>query len=227
MSLPRVHQAELLDEEGHDPAELAHSLTQVARVNRWLGGNRGLRRHLQPLLDRTGPVRLLDVGTGNAETLADLLAWARRRGRRWSGIGVDRSPAVSRIASREQELPTVRGDALRLPFAPGSVDVAICTLTLHHFRDDEAVLLLREMKRVARDRVLVSDLERSRLNHLGARVLAHTLWRTNRLTRHDGPLSVLRSFTAPELLALGRRAGLRGPVVRRYMPWRLVLEGGA
>jgi hypothetical protein len=107
------------------------------------------------------------------------------------------------------------------------VDVTICTLTLHHFPEDEAVLLLREMKRVARDRVLVSDLERSRLNHLGARVLAHTLWRTNRLTRHDGPLSVLRSFTAPELLALGRRAGLRGPVVRRYMPWRLVLEGGA
>jgi ubiquinone/menaquinone biosynthesis C-methylase UbiE len=167
------------------------------------------------------------VGTGNAETLADLLAWARRKGRRWSGIGVDRSAAVSRIASRAQELPTVRGDALRLPFAPGSVDVTICTLTLHHFPEDEAVLLLREMKRVARDRVLVSDLERSRLNHLGARVLAHTLWRTNRLTRHDGPLSVLRSFTAPELLALGRRAGLRGPVVRRYMPWRLVLEGGA
>lgn len=227
MSLPRVYRAELLDEEGHDPAELAHSLAQVARVNRWLGGNRGLRRHLQPLLERTGPVRVLDVGTGNAETLADLLAWARRKGRRWSGIGVDRSAAVSRIASREQELPTVRGDALRLPFAPGSVDVAICTLTLHHFPEDEAVLLLQEMKRVARDRVLVSDLERSRLNHLGARVLAHTLWRANRLTRHDGPLSVLRSFTAPELLALGRRAGLRGPVVRRYMPWRLVLEGGA
>jgi ubiquinone/menaquinone biosynthesis C-methylase UbiE len=134
---------------------------------------------------------------------------------------------VSRIAAREQGLPTVRGDALRLPFAPGSVDVAICTLTLHHFPDEEAVRLLREMKRVARDRVLVSDLERSRLNHLGARVLAHTLWRTNRLTRHDGPLSVLRSFTAPELLELGRRAGLRRPVVRRYMPWRLVLEGGA
>ena len=65
MTLPRVHRPELLDDDDQDPAELAHSLDQVADVNRWLGGTRGLQRHLRPLLDREEPVVLLDVGTGN------------------------------------------------------------------------------------------------------------------------------------------------------------------
>lgn len=227
MTLPRVHRAELLDGEVHDPDELAHSLDQVADVNRWLGGSGALRRHLRPLLERPGPVRLLDVGTGNGRTLDELLRWARRKGRRWEGVGVDRSAAVARIAARESRAPTVRGDALALPFSSGSVDVALCTLTLHHFPAEDAVLLLREMARVARELVLVNDLERHRLNHLAARLLALTVWRGNRLTRHDGPLSVLRSFTPDELLELGRRAGLGDPEVRRHFPWRLVLEGKA
>lgn len=227
MTFPRIHRPELLDDEGHDPEELAHSLGQVAEVNRWLGGTRALRRHLRPFLDEPGPLRLLDVGTGNGETLDDLLEWARARGRRWTGIGVDRSAAVARLAGRTSRAPTVRGDALALPFDDGSVDVALCTLTLHHFAEDDAVRLLREMKRVARRIVLVNDLERHRLNHLAARLMAATVWRTNRLTRHDGPLSVLRSFTPAELLELGNAAGLRSPVVRRYVPWRLVMEGGA
>lgn len=227
MTRIRSHRTELLDQENQDPEELAHSLEQVARVNRWLGGSRALRRHLRPLLSHTEPILLLDVGTGNGRTLDGLLRWARDWGRRWDGVGVDRSAVVARIAARESRAPTVRGDALALPFDTGSVHVALCTLTLHHFPDAEAVRLLRELKRVARHRVLVNDLERHPLNHLAARLLALTLWRNNRLTRHDGPLSVLRSFTADELLELGRRAGLRNPTVRRHFPWRLVLEGGA
>lgn len=221
----RVHRSELLDEEGHDPEELAHSLSQVAQVNRWLGGDRALRRHLRPLFRREDPVRLLDVGTGNGETLDAILRWARAEGRRWTGVGVDRSAAVARIAARQARAPTVRGDALALPFATGSVDVALCTLTLHHFPEEPAVRLLREMRRVARDLVLVNDLERHPLAHLSALVLARTLWRGNRITRHDGPLSVLRSFTPGELLALGRSAGLPGATVHRHFPWRLVLVG--
>jgi len=138
-----------------------------------------------------------------------------------------RSAAVARVARRRSPAAIVRGDALDLPFRDASVHASISTLTLHHFPEDQAVRLLEEMRRVARHRVVVNDLERHRLNHLSARLLAATLWRGNRLTRHDGPLSVLRSFTADELLALGRRAGLRNPVVHRHVPWRLVLVGGA
>src|SRR5690606_13028054 len=88
--------------------------------------------------------------------------------------------------------------------------------------DDAPVRVLRELGRVARA-VVINDLERNWQNHVGAQVLARTLWARNPLTRHDGPLSVLRSFTAAELASLAHGAGLQDVRVRRYFFYRLVM----
>ncbi|RMH13237.1 MAG: methyltransferase domain-containing protein [Gemmatimonadetes bacterium] len=221
----RRHDAELLDQPHHDAAELEASLAHVAAVNRWLGGTGPLRRRLGALAARMGPLTVLDVGAGNGDTLAALPSGPHAR--EWRLIGLDAHAQVASLLARRHagRVRTVRGDALRLPFADDAVDAAVTVLTLHHFPDPLAVRLLAEMARVARRLVLVSDLERRPLNYLGARALAATWWRRNRLTRHDGPLSVLRSFTVGELRELGRRAGLAEPLVRRHHPFRLVLEG--
>lgn len=220
----RSLQAELLDAPHHDPGELSHSLDQVAQVNTWLGGTRALRRHLAAWLPALPSARILDVGTGNGVTLREVTSWALGRNRSWTGVGVDVGRQTAALA-RDAGSIVVLGDALRLPFADASFDLSLCTLTLHHFPDDEAVRLVREMRRVTRCAVLVNDLERTRLNYLGARALAATVWRGNRLTRNDGPLSVRRSFTASELRDVGLRAGLSEVRVRRHFPWRVVLEG--
>lgn len=183
-----------------------------------------MRRHLVPLVRTRREVRAIDVGTGNGRTLLELSEWAARSGSRWWDVGVEVSRDSARLA-RARGVEVVVGDALHLPFVEDSFDVAMCTLTLHHFEDGAAVALVREMARVSRRLVLVNDLERTLPNYWGARALAATLWRGNRITRNDGPVSVLRSFTAAELLDVGRRAGLRDARVRRHFPWRIVLEG--
>ncbi len=210
-----------------DVEELARSLAQVAQVNRWLGGSRSLRHHLAPLLDGRRGVSVLDVGTGNGETMREIGRWAAARGARWQMVGLELSAPVARLAGRRARHAVVRGDARRLPFRDDAFDAVACTLTLHHFDDREAAALVAEMARVSRNLVVVSDLERTLPNYVGARLLALTLWRGNRITRHDGPLSVLRSFTAGELEQVGREAGLRQVRVRRHVPWRLVMEGRA
>lgn len=228
----RSHEPEILDAEAPAPGDLARSLAMVTEVNRRLGGVRSLRRHLGALAGRPD-VRLLDVGTGNGDVLRDLLAWGRRGGgRSWTGVGLDLRWAMLALASSGSPpsgtgLRLVRGDALCLPFRDASFDAVVSTLTLHHFRDDDATRLVAEMARVSRGRVVVSDLERSLPAYVGARLLAVTRWRHDPITRNDGPLSVRRSFTAGELAAVGRRAGLPGARVVRHFPFRLVLVGGA
>jgi hypothetical protein len=49
----------------------------------------------------------------------------------------------------------------------------------------------------------------------------------NRLLRHDGALSILRSFKAGELVELAQRAELRDVRVERHFPFRLVLSASA
>ena len=58
------------------------------------------------------------------------------------------------------EISAVRGDAFQLPFVDGKFDYAMCSLFIHHFKDDEVVTVLRELSRVATRGVVVIDLHR-------------------------------------------------------------------
>ena len=224
---PRSTEPERLDAPPSAPsAALDDTLRHVALVNRWLGGERALRLHLALLRRTGGEVSVLDVGTGNAVLLKRIIAWGERGGGRWWGVGVDLHPQMLAAARRAVGgLPLVRAHALALPFPPRSFQVALCTLTLHHFSDDEARALVRELARVARRLVLVNDLARGLPGYLSARLFSSTWWRANEFTRHDGPLSVLRSFTPDELVRIGREGGLSHVTVRRRFPFRLILEG--
>lgn len=217
---------ERLDAAVHDPDELAQSLDQVAAVNRFLGGTRALRLALDALLPDRRTVRILDVGCGSGDLPLAVATDLRSRRRDPCIIAADVHPQILALArQRLRQIPAitlVRLDARDLPFAADSFDVAMMSLTLHHFEGREPVRVLREMGRVARA-VIINDLERRWPNYLGARLLARTLWAGNRLTRHDGPLSVRRAFTADELSALARAAGLVDVHVQRRFFYRLIM----
>lgn len=224
----RSYDLEILDQEEQDPVELAASLAQVSQANRLFGGSLALRRHLAAYRRKGEDLLLLDVGAGNGDTSLDLLRWAEGGGASWRAVALDPHAATARVAAARvgsSRVTVVQGDGLRLPFPDGAVDVAVAVLVLHHLQDEDAVELVAEMSRVARRLVLVNDLERHPVNHALARLMAATLWRGNRITRNDAPLSVLRSFTPGEFLEVGRAAGLGAPRVRRHLPFRLVLEG--
>jgi ubiquinone/menaquinone biosynthesis C-methylase UbiE len=222
-----VDTAELLDAPAHERAELAQALEQIAEVNRWLGGQRAVVRALAPLLCRARPQTVLDVGTASADIPVAIDAWARRHGFDVDIIATDRHAQMRAIAA-ERTAAAARivvgaADALALPFRDGSVDVVLLSLTLHHFEPEAQVRALREAGRVAARAVVVNELERGWPNYLGARGLALTRWRRNRLTRHDGPLSVLRAFRRDELAALAQTAGLRLESLQRTFFHRLVM----
>jgi hypothetical protein len=72
---------------------------------------------------------------------------------------------------------------------------------------------VRELARVARIGVLVSDLRRTYPAYWSAHLLA--LGPVSPLSRHDGPLSVLRAYTPHEVMAIMKRAGVAAQVRRR------------
>lgn len=221
-----AHAGERLDERAHDPAVLAHSMQQVAQVNRLLGGTRAVLRAVHEVIPAHGLIRIVDVGCGSGDVTAAVADDLQRKGREAIILAGDLHPQILELAQcRLQHRPNVslaRLDARALPLRRHAFDVALMSLTLHHFEDNDPVAVLRELGRVARV-VVINDLERCWSNYAGARLLATTLWAGNRLTRHDGPLSVLRSFTAAELVAMAQRAGLSDARVHRRFFHRLVL----
>jgi SAM-dependent methyltransferase len=225
----RQHAEELLDEPSHDMAELTQSLGHVASVNRWLGGVSAITRYIRPLLNQQHALRILDVATGSADIPHEIAHWARKHGHRVEIVATDVHPQMLELAERRcagsAEIRIEHADAVALPYETSSFDVAMLSLALHHFEAADQRRVLQEMARVAR-LVVVNDLERTWLNYIGALLLSQTYWRGNRLTRHDGPLSVLRSFTREEMEEIAEGAGLRGRVHRHFFQ-RVVFVGVA
>ena len=207
---------ELLDGLLDDPVPLAANLRDLRRLNRLTGGARLSVRAVRALIPGGGTV--LDVGTGAADIPALLLTDARRRDVRLEVTATDARPEVLAAARVvDPTLATMPGlvlavaDGRALPWPEGSFDVAHSSMVIHHLEPGDAVVLLRELHRVARCGIVVNDLDRSSLSWLGAWLLARTIARST-YTRHDAPMSVRRAYTREEMADLIREAGAT-PVV--------------
>jgi hypothetical protein len=217
---PRRRGVEILDSPDVDPDVKTRSLADVARANALFGGLSSVLDALQETIgDLPRCATLLDVGTGLGDIPRRARVFAQQRSVDLTTIGLDSALELTR-ASRQAVSFTVCGDALRLPFADRSVDIVMCSQVLHHFAGVEALNLLREMNRVARVRVVVSDLRRSWIAAVGLWLVSFPL-RFHAVSRHDGVVSVLRGFTAEELADTVNAAVARKPVVRRRRGFRI------
>ena len=217
----RIHGVELLDDPAVDDATRLRALRDVERANTYFGGTRAVLRELAVALDGgTCAATVLDVGTGTGDIPKHARASARRRGISLTVVGLDVSFALTR-AARDRGSLAACANALSLPIADRSVDIAVCSQLLHHFHDDDVVTVLRELDRVAIRRVIVSDLRRSWIAAAGF-WLASVLLRFHAVSRHDGVVSVLRAFSVSELSTLVDRAVCGEAAVRRCLGFRLV-----
>ena len=208
----RPHFRELLDAGGAPPEEVARSLADLRRINRWLGGRRVLLGMLEAEVDRAGleTFSLLDVGAASGDLAAAVAA---------------RFPAARIVLCdlKPHHLPRnhchrIAAAAARLPFRASTFDFVSASLLLHHFPDEEAVAVLRLFGSLARRAVLINDLERHWFPLAFLRLSA-PVFTTSYLTRHDGEASVRQAFRPEELGAIALAAGFRDFSVRRHWPW--------
>ena len=225
-----VHLVEKMDDPAVSPADLADSLRFIRWVNRNLGGSAAVLNHLQawangwPSGEQT--ICMLDVATGSADVPMAVLAWAAGTGRTLQIIGLDNHAQTLAIAqawgSAAAGVKLVRGDAFRLPLADGAVDYAFTGMFLHHLTEAQALAVLREMLRVSRRGIIVSDLLRGPLYQAAVGLM--TLF-ARPMVRHDARLSVKKGWRRREVSAWPGK--LNAPWLRVHIHWagRFTLAG--
>lgn len=209
--------------------ELRDCLRHLGSVNRLLRTHSPTLRWLQSVIPRratSAPCHILDVGCGGGDMLRRIEQWAQRVGVAVRLTGVDINPQAAR-AAREMT-PTgslirwLVGDAYSFDTERMPVDIVISSLTAHHLNDDEIVRFVRWMESVAATGWFLNDLYRSRIAAVGFKALAGAMgW--HQFVRHDGPVSVLRSFRPQEWWFYMQAAGIAREAVsmERFWPVRI------
>lgn len=219
----RADAEELMDADDLDPAIYAAVVGDLAKVNVVTMAARPTLAFLRRVTEPGGRYRLLDVGFGDGDMLRRIARWGAAHGRTFELVGVDLNPR-SAAAARPHTSPDIRlvtGDYADL--AGERWDLIVSSLVAHHMSRDQLIAFLRFMEAQARCGWLVNDLHRHGFAYRGYPVLAR-IARWHPIVRHDGTLSIARSYRPAEWAPLLAEAGVTSAEVKRVFPFRLCVE---
>lgn len=217
----RVIAEERMDAEDLPADVYAKVLADLTRVNIWTMAQRPTLAFLRRAIGDRRSFRLLDVGFGHGDMLRRIARWAEKRGIGCDLVGVDLNPRSETVArsATPSDLP-IRYCTSDYRDQDGPFDVIVSSLVAHHMSDEQLRDFLRFMTARSRIGWLVNDLHRHGLPYIGYPLLARIMgW--HEIVRHDGQLSIARSYRPgewPEILA---SAGVTGAQVERFFPFRL------
>lgn len=222
MLATRAIAEELMDADDLDAATYAAVVHDLARVNTLTLARRPTLNFLDKIAPQARAIRILDVGFGDGDMLRAIARWARRRKRPVELFGIDLNPRSTPAAhvSTPADMAIDYRTGNYADLAGESWDVILSSLVAHHMTHDQLVDFLRFMDREAACGWFVNDLHRHGFAWMGFPLLAR-LMRWHTIVRHDGQLSIARSYRPAEWPPILAEAGITGANVARIFPFRL------
>ena len=190
----RVDAPEILDSDACPAADVAVSMQDMGRVNRWFGGVAATRKMVERVAQVTGKreFSLLEVAAGTGEVPETVQRTLAPRGIKLDVTLLDR--ARSHLPAGNH---SVVGDAMQLPLGDASFDLISCNLFAHHLDARNLGGFVKEALRVCRCAVLINDLVRHPV-HLGLVYISRPIMRS-RVAWLDGVTSVRRAYVPEEI----------------------------
>ena len=200
----RSSEIEIMDDFTMEGILIRDTLDKIEIINRFLGGNTVTIKGLKNLIknqSKNKTITIVDLGCGNGDILRDVAKFGRKNNYSFKLIGIDANLAAINYAkelSKEySELSFKTIDILSEDFKKESYDIVLCTLFLHHFKNEELISFLKTTIEKATIGVVVNDLHRHKLAYYLFKLIGFFI--KNKMVRQDGLTSVLRAFKRKDL----------------------------
>ncbi|GAB4009072.1 methyltransferase domain-containing protein [Spirosoma sp. KCTC 42546] len=218
----RTSKEEFLDDFSLEGDELRDALDKIATINQWLGGNKITLDGLKKLLkdQPNGKViSVVDVGCGNGDMCRAIADFGKKEGIPFKILGIDaNADAINHAKACSEAYPTITYTSANVfgdEFASLTYDVAVCTLTLHHFSDKEILQLMGLLTNKATLGVVINDLQRSALAYRLFQLIC-VVFGLTKLSKEDGLTSILRGFKKHDLESFSKELQLK----KYWINWR-------
>ncbi len=221
----RTQAEERMDADDLDPATYAAVVGDLAKVNAVTMASRPTLSFLKQVSSRCTRMRILDVGFGDGDMLRRIERWSARQCVAVDLTGIDLNPRSAPAARAHtpgtSSIRFLTGDYASLDGEEW--DVIISSLVAHHMTRAELVSFLRFMDAHAHCGWLVNDLHRHGFAYRGFPLLA-AIASWHPIVRHDGRVSIARSYRPGEWPAILAEAGIDDARIFRAFPFRLCVE---
>ena len=211
----RTSASEIMDDFELEGEELKDALDKIATINQLLGGNQLTLRGVQDLIrkiPKLSEIVLVDVGCGNGDMLRTLADFGAKNKVKFRLIGIDANNfTISHAIKLSENYSNISyrcENIFDTPFEALQYDILLCTLTLHHFKDDEIVYLLKVFDTNSKMGIVINDLQRSAIAYRLFQVLCF-VFRLNKMSREDGLTSILRGFKKEELVQFSKKLNFK------------------
>lgn len=210
----RTDAAEIMDDFSLKGKLLIDALDKIAVINQWLGGNKltlnGVEKLIQDI-PKESPICILDLGCGNGDMLRSLADYAVTNQRNFTLIGIDANEFTLQYAKESSiNYPNIKylsEDIFEFDWAHYSIDIALCTLTLHHFKDEKIIDFIQTLNQKTNVGIVVNDLQRSKVAYRLFQIICF-VFQLNKMSKEDGLTSILRGFKKEELIAFSNKLKL-------------------
>ena len=211
----RATEPELMDDPEISQIDLKDALTDISRVNKLLGGNRITIKAIERLFEENPSKKewtIVDIGCGDGEILRLIADYFNSKDLTVHLVGLDLSPqsiAMGReLSSSYQNIDLKVKDILTIDNESFDCDILICTLTLHHFRDQEILVFMKQFVALAQVAVVINDLQRSKIAYQLFRLFSRIFIKSD-IAKNDGLVSIASGFKKPELKIVAQQLKLK------------------
>ncbi|WP_395054394.1 methyltransferase domain-containing protein [Flavobacterium sp.] len=211
----RTDEPEIMDDFALEGIELQEALDKIAKINQLLGGNKLTLQGIKILLeglDKSKEYTIVDIGCGNGDMLRYIADFGEENEYNFNLIGIDANAfTINHAKKLSNHFPNISykcEDIFDKQFDELKYDIILCTLTLHHFKNDEILDLVKLFYRNSGIGIVINDLHRSKVAYRLFEVVCK-LFNLNKMSHEDGLVSILRGFKKEELVAFSEKLGFK------------------
>lgn len=215
----RTDKPELMDDFSLEGEVLRDALDKIAKINTLLGGNKLTLFGVKKLIEnhpKEDEILIVDVGCGNGDMLRYLADYGLKNNLIFKLIGLDANDfTINHARNLSVNYPNISyrcENIFDVKFKMMPSDIVLCTLTLHHFKDDEIMKIMAVFYANANLGIIINDLHRSRLAYRLFQLVCF-VFKLNTMSREDGLVSILRGFKKKELIDFSKRLGFKKYII--------------
>ncbi len=211
----RSTEIELMDDPNVPEKALKDALLDISKVNRMLGGNLITIRAIEKLFKENSKKRkwtIVDIGCGDGEMLRLIVDKCKDDDLELNLIGLDinsQSIDIARSMSKNYpEISFIKKDVMMIDVNSFTCDIVICTLTIHHFTDEEILKFIKQFTLFTKVGIIINDLHRSRVAYVLYMLFSRIFIRSY-VAKNDGLVSIASAFKKHELETFAKKLKLK------------------